>query len=109
MRGSYFRLGTTRLYVHDGYDRTNEKLDFHITENLTSLSAFGSILKMFGRNRCRLMRGSYFRLGTTRLYVHDGYDRTNEKLDSHITENLTSLSAFGSISKIFGGNRCRLM
>jgi hypothetical protein len=30
-------------------------------------------------------------------YVHDGYDRTNEKLDSHITENSTSLSAFGSI------------
>jgi hypothetical protein len=42
-----------------------------------------------------------------------GYDKTmytciNEKIDSHITENLTSLSAFGSILKIFG-NRCRLM
>ena len=41
--------------------------------------------------------------------LHDWYGRTNEKLDSHITENLTSLSAFGSISNIFGGNRCRLM
>jgi hypothetical protein len=37
------------------------------------------------------------------------YTRINEKIDSHITENLTSLSAFGSILKIFGGNRCRLM
>jgi hypothetical protein len=28
---------------------------------------------------------------------------------SHLIQNLTSLSAFGSILKIFGGNRCRLM
>ena len=33
------------------------------------------------------------------------YTRINEKIDSHIIENLTSLSAFGSILKIFGGNR----
>ena len=33
------------------------------------------------------------------------YTRINEKIDSHINENLTSLSAFGSILKIFGGNR----
>jgi hypothetical protein len=45
-------------------------------------------------------------VGTTRLCT---YTRINEKLDSHITENSTSLSAFGSILKIFGGNRCRLM
>jgi hypothetical protein len=48
-------------------------------------------------------------VGVRQDYVHDGYERTNEKLDSHITENSTSLSAFGSILKIFGGNRCRLM
>ena len=34
-------------------------------------------------------------------YVNDGYERTNEKLDSHITKNLTSLSAFSSILKDF--------
>jgi hypothetical protein len=34
-------------------------------------------------------------------YVHDRYDRINEKLDSHITENSTSLSAFGSIFERF--------
>jgi hypothetical protein len=50
-----------------------------------------------------------------RVVLLVGYDKTmytyvsNEKLDSHITENSTSLSAFGSILKIFGGNRCRLM
>jgi hypothetical protein len=43
------------------------------------------------------------------LLVEDDTTRINEKLDSHITENSTSLSAFGSILKIFGGNRCRLM
>jgi hypothetical protein len=58
-------VGVRQDYVHDGYDRTNEKLDSHITENSTSLSAFGSILKIFGGNRCRLMRGSYFWLRTT--------------------------------------------
>jgi hypothetical protein len=41
------------------------------------------------------------------LYTMGTY--VNEKIDSHITENSTSLSAFGSILKIFGGNRCRLM
>jgi hypothetical protein len=48
-----------------------------------------------------------------RVVLLVGYDKTmytciNEKLDSHITEISTSLSAFGSILKIFG-NRCRLM
>jgi hypothetical protein len=37
------------------YTRINEKIDSYITENSTSLSASGSILKIFGRNRCRLM------------------------------------------------------
>ena len=45
-----------------------------------------------------------------RVVLLVGYDTTlymriNEKIDSHIIENLTSLSAFGSILKIFGGNR----
>ena len=31
------------------------------------------------------------------------YMRINEKIDSHITENLTSLSAFGSIFERFWG------
>ena len=49
-----------RVVLLVGYDKTmytrvNEKINSHITENLTSLSAFGSILKIFGRNRCRLM------------------------------------------------------
>ena len=36
-------------------------------------------------------------------YVHDGYACINKRIDSHITENSTSLSAFGSIlKKIFG-------
>jgi hypothetical protein len=30
-------------------------------------------------------------------YVHNGYIRINEKVDSHITEISTSLSAFGPI------------
>jgi hypothetical protein len=37
------------------------------------------------------------------------HDVSTKSVDSHITENSTSLSAFGSILKIFGGNRCRLM
>ena len=36
------------------------------------------------------------------MYVHYGYRLINEEIDSHITKNLTSLSAFGSIlEKIF--------
>ena len=35
--------------------------------------------------------------------IHNGYKYINEKIGSHITENLTSLSAFGSILKIFEG------
>jgi hypothetical protein len=35
--------------------------------------------------------------------MHNGYDRINEKIDSHIIKILTSLSAFGSILKILGG------
>ena len=148
MWGSYFWLDMTRLYTQ--WLQVFQRKDrFSHYQNLTSLSAFGSILKIFGGNRCRLMWGSYFWLDMIQLYthwlpsyqqkdrfshyqnstslsafgsilkffggnrvgkcegrtfgwiwqdyVHDGYDRTNEKLDSHITENLMSLSAFGSI------------
>jgi hypothetical protein len=42
-------------------------------------------------------------------YVHYGYRLINKEIDSHITKNLTSLSAFGSILKKFFGNRCRLV
>jgi hypothetical protein len=42
-------------------------------------------------------------------YVHYGYRLINKEIDSHITKNLTSLSAFGSILKKFSGNRCRLV
>jgi hypothetical protein len=43
-----------------------------------------------------------------RVVLLVGYDKTmytriNEKIDSHITENLTSLSAFGSIFERFLG------
>ena len=37
--------------------------------------------------------------------LYNDYKHIDEKIDSHITENLTSLSAFGSILKFFGGNR----
>jgi hypothetical protein len=33
------------------------------------------------------------------VYVHYGYRLINKEIDSHITKNLTSLSAFGSILK----------
>jgi hypothetical protein len=39
------------------------------------------------------------------MYVHYGYRLINKEIDSHITKNLTSLSAFGSIlekKKILG-------
>ena len=106
MRGPYFWLVMTRLYTQwlQAFQRKDR---FSYYQKLTSLSAFGSILKIFGGNRVGKCEGRTFGW-IWQDYVHDWYGRTNEKLDSHITENLTSLSAFGSISKIFG-NRCRLM
>jgi hypothetical protein len=35
------------VYVQDGYRRINKEIDFHTTQNPTSLSALGSILKDF--------------------------------------------------------------
>ena len=57
----HIESGTLRVYVyvHDGYKLINKEIDPHITKNLTSLSAFGSILKNFLGNRCRWMRESY--------------------------------------------------
>jgi hypothetical protein len=43
------------------------------------------------------------------MYVHYGYRLINKEIDSHITKNLTSLLAFGSILEKFSGNRCRLV
>ena len=60
---------------------TNEKIDSHITENLTSLSAFSSILKDFWEPVSV----------DVRVVLLVGYDKTmymriNEKMDSHITK-----------------------
>ena len=79
------------------YTRINEKIDSHIIENLTSLSAFGSIFENFWEEPMSV---------NVRVVLLVGYDKTmymriNEKIDSHIIENLTSLSAFGSILKNF--------
>jgi hypothetical protein len=43
----YIESRTLRVntYVHYGYRLINKEIDSHITKNLTSLSAFGSILK----------------------------------------------------------------
>jgi hypothetical protein len=45
----------------------NEKLDSHITENSTSLSAFGSILKDFWREPMSVNVRVVLLVGTTRL------------------------------------------
>ena len=60
--------------------------------------------KIFG-NRCRLVWRSYSWFDMTRLYTHwlQAYQQKDRL--SHLIQNLTSLSAFGSILKIFGGNR----
>jgi hypothetical protein len=51
------------------YTRINEKIDSHITEIRRAFRRSVPFLKIFGGNRCRLMRGSYFWLDTTRLYT----------------------------------------
>jgi hypothetical protein len=45
----YIESRTLRVntYVHYGYRLIKKEIDSHITKNLTSLSAFGSILKNF--------------------------------------------------------------
>jgi hypothetical protein len=53
----YIESRTLRVntYIHYGYRLINKEIDSHITKNLTSLSTFGSILKKFSGNRCRLV------------------------------------------------------
>jgi hypothetical protein len=53
--------------IHNGYNHTNEKVGSHITKNLTSLSAFGSILKGFLGTDVGKCEGRTF--GWTRLYT----------------------------------------
>jgi hypothetical protein len=54
----------TTLYT---YIRINEKLDSHITENSTSLSAFGSIFENFWREPMSV---------NVRVVLLVGYDKT---------------------------------
>ena len=99
---SYSWFDMTRLYTQwlQAYQQ-KDRLS-HLIQNLTSLSAFGSILKIFEGIDVGWCEGSTS--GWIRQdYVHDGYTRINGKIDSHITWNSTSLSAFGSILKFFEG------
>ena len=87
------RLYTQWLQAYQQKDRLS-----HLIQNLTSLSAFGSILKIFEGIASVDVR---IILLVEDDSIHDGYACINEKIDSHITEILTSLPAFGSILKIF--------
>jgi hypothetical protein len=51
----YIESGTLRvnMYVHNRL--IDKEIGFHTSKNLTSLSAFGSILEKFSGNRCRLV------------------------------------------------------
>ena len=99
MWGSYFWLRTTWLYTQW----------LQICQRKDRLSHYWNFDEPFGvrfhfenfwGNRVSRCEGRTFGW-LWQDYVHDGYERTNEKLDSHITEILTSLSAFGSILKFF--------
>jgi hypothetical protein len=52
------------------YMRINEKIDSHITENSTSLSAFGSILKIFWREPMSVNVRVVLLVGVRQDYVH---------------------------------------
>ena len=56
------------VYVHDGYKRTNKKMDSHTTQIRRAFRRSIPFWKIFG-NQCRSMWGSYFWLNTTRLYT----------------------------------------
>jgi hypothetical protein len=101
-------------HVQDGYKRINEEIDFHINKNSTSLSAFGSIFERFfwkpmsvGVRVILLVEHDmalYIPMefeNSWGFHVQDGYKLINEEIDFHINKNSTSLSAFGSILKIF--------
>ena len=91
--------------------RTNKKVDSHITKTRRAFRRSVPFWKknLWG-NRCWSMWGSYFWLRTTRLYTKwlQMYQRKDGL--SHLIQNSTSLSAFGSIFfENFLGNRRRLM
>jgi hypothetical protein len=101
MQGSYFWLRMTRLYTKwlQSYQR-KDRLSHY--PKLTSLSAFGSILKVF------------FLSVSARVVLSVGDDLTLYMMVTIVRKDrlsyyqkLTSLSAFGSILKDFFGNRCR--
>ena len=96
MWGSYFWHDS----IHNGHKYVNEKIDSRITKILTSLSVFGSILKILGGTDVGRCEGHTFGWGRHDS-IHNGHKYVNEKIDSYITEILTSLSAFGSILKKF--------
>jgi hypothetical protein len=83
-------------------------MDSHITENSTSLSAFGSIFERFlGTNVSQCERRTF---GWVRQdYVHNGYTCINEKIDSHITEIRRAFRRSVPFFENFLGNRHRLM
>ena len=86
------------------YTRINEKIDSHITEIWRAFrrSVPFFFLNFLG-NRRRLMWGSYFWLGTTRLYTQWLQSYQQKDRLSHLIQNSTSLSAFGSIFENFWG------
>ena len=83
MRGSYFWLRTTWLYTWC----INKKLDSHITENLTSLSAFGSIFERILGTDVGKCEGRTFGWGWHDS-IHNGYKRINKKIDYHILSKI---------------------
>ena len=86
----------------------NKEIGFYTTMNLTGLSAPGSIFEKFLGNRCQVVWKSYSWSIIMGGYLHSYTEfrtlrvRTYQRRDglSHY-QNLTSLSAFGSILKIF--------
>jgi hypothetical protein len=80
MRGSYFWFSMTRLYTQWVHAYQRKGRLSHLIQNLTSLSAFGSILKIFEEptsiDVIIVLLVGY----DTTLYM-----RINEKIDSHIT------------------------
>jgi hypothetical protein len=52
------------------YTRINEKIDSHITENSTSLSAFGSIFENFWREPMSVNVRVVLLVGVRQDYVH---------------------------------------
>jgi hypothetical protein len=64
-----------RVVLLVGYDKTmytriNEKIDSHITENSTSLSAFGSIFENFWREPMSVNVRVVLLVGVRQDYVH---------------------------------------